>query len=151
MDAPIHKHPSAILFMCRMNAVRSPMAEAVTKLMFPGKVYVRSCGVFAGDRDPFVDSVMEELGVDMSEHTPKTYEDLAEDGFELVVTLAPEAHHMALELTRTQAVDVEYWPTLDPTLATGSRAQILDAYRGVRDTLKKRLLKRLDWHPQGVF
>lgn len=135
--------PSSVLFICRMNAVRSPMAEGLIQLLYPQQVYVRSCGVFAGERDPFVDAVMEELGVDLTQHHPKTFEDLAEDGFDLIITLAPEAHHMALELTRTQSVDVEYWPTIDPTLATGSRAQIMDAYRAVRDTLKRKITQRL--------
>ncbi|GHB20468.1 arsenate reductase [Pseudovibrio japonicus] len=141
--AEIMSRPSSILFICRMNAVRSPMAEGLTNLLFPKQVYTRSCGVFAGERDPFVDSVMDELGVDLGNHQPKTFEDLAEEGFDLVVTLAPEAHHMALEQTRTQHVDVEYWPTIDPTVATGSRAQIMDAYRMVRDTLKRKIEQRM--------
>ena len=135
--------PSSILFICRMNAVRSPMAEGLTQLLYPKQVYARSCGVFAGERDPFVDSVMNELGMDLSNHHPKTFEDLAEEGFDLIVTLAPEAHHMALELTRAQHVDVEYWPTIDPTVATGSRSQIMDAYRTVRDTLKRKIEQRM--------
>ncbi len=141
--AEFMSRPSSILFICRMNAVRSPMAEGLTNLLFPKEVYTRSCGVFAGERDPFVDSVMEELGVDLGNHHPKTFEDLAEEGFDLVVTLAPEAHHMALEQTRTQHVDVEYWPTIDPTVATGSRSQIMDAYRMVRDTLKRKIEQRM--------
>lgn len=141
--AEFMSRPSSILFICRMNAVRSPMAEGLTNLLYPKQVYTRSCGVFAGERDPFVDSVMDELGVDLGNHQPKTFEDLAEEGFDLVVTLAPEAHHMALEQTRTQHVDVEYWPTIDPTVATGSRAQIMDAYRMVRDTLKRKIEQRM--------
>ncbi|MTI18850.1 low molecular weight phosphatase family protein [Rhodobacteraceae bacterium RKSG542] len=135
--------PGAVLFICRMNAVRSPMAEGLTSLLFPKKVYVRSCGVFAGERDPFVDAVMEEKGFSLANHRPKTFEDLQEDGFDLIITLAPEAHHMALELTRTQSVDVEYWPTMDPTLATGSREQIINAYRSVRDTLETKIRQRI--------
>ncbi|KZL14261.1 low molecular weight phosphatase family protein [Pseudovibrio sp. Ad26] len=141
--AEFMSRPSSILFICRMNAVRSPMAEGLTQLLYPKQVYTRSCGVFAGERDPFVDSVMDELGMDLSDHHPKTFEDLAEDGFDLIVTLAPEAHHKALELTRTQHVDVEYWPTIDPTVATGSRSQIMDAYRAVRDTLKRKIEQRM--------
>lgn len=140
---PTISQPSSVLFICRMNAVRSPMAEGLTKLLFPKQIYVRSCGVFSGERDPFVDSVMDELGMDLRDHHPKTFEDLAEDGFDLIVSLAPEAHHMALELTRTQSVDIEYWPTIDPTVATGSRAQIMDAYRSVRDTLKRKIEQRM--------
>ncbi|MEE4010523.1 arsenate reductase ArsC [Roseibium sp. FZY0029] len=139
--------PSAVLFACGMNSVRSPMAEALTAKLFPGQVYVRSAGVRSGKVDPFVDAVMAEIGVDMGKHVPKTFEDLDESGFDLVVTLAPEAHHKALDMTRTEAVDVEYWPTLDPTLATGSREQILDEYRAVRDQLMMRIKKRLDWTP----
>lgn len=141
------ERPTAVLFACGMNAVRSPMAAAITRHLFPNQVYVRSAGVRQGELDPFVDAVMAEIGIDTSEHQPRTFEDLDESGFDLIVTLAPEAHHKALELTRTEAVDVEYWPTLDPTLATGSREQILDAYRAVRDQLMRRIKERLSWTP----
>lgn len=139
--------PTAVLFACGMNSVRSPMAEALTQKLFPGQVYVKSAGVRAGKIDPFVDAVMAEMGVDMGGHVPKSYTELEEGGFDLIVTLAPEAHHWALKLTRTDAVDVEYWPTMDPTLATGSRDQILNEYRAVRDQLMMRIKKRLNWTP----
>ncbi|WP_299479282.1 arsenate reductase ArsC [uncultured Roseibium sp.] len=139
--------PTAVLFACGMNSVRSPMAEALTQKLFPGQIYVRSAGVRHGKIDPFVDAVMSEMGIDMSKHQPKTFEDLEESGFDLIVTLAPEAHHTALEMTRTDAVDVEYWPTMDPTIATGSREQILNEYRTVRDLLLMRIKKRFDWTP----
>ncbi|WP_331461899.1 low molecular weight phosphatase family protein [Roseibium limicola] len=144
---PIKRRPTSVLFVCGMNAVRSPMAAAIARALFPSQIYVRSAGVRQGVSDPFVDSVMAEVGMDTSQHKPKTLEDLAESGFDLVITLAPEAHHAALEMTRTDAVDVEYWPTMDPTLATGSRSQILDAYRGIRTQLMARIKKRLDWTP----
>lgn len=139
--------PTAVLYACGMNSVRSPMAEALTAQLFPGQIYVRSAGVRSGKVDPFVDAIMAEVGIDMSGHHPKTFEDLDESGFDLVITLAPEAHHKALDMTRTEAVDVEYWPTLDPTMATGSRDQILGEYRAVRDQLAMRIKKRLDWSP----
>lgn len=137
--------PNAVLFVCGMNAVRSPMAAYITRQLFPRQIYVRSCGVRSGDPDPFVEAVMAEIGCDIAAHRPQTFEEMDESGFDLVVTLAPEAHHKALEMTRTEAVDVEYWPTPDPTLATGSREQILDAYRGVRDLLMMRIKKRFGW------
>ncbi|GGB49328.1 ArsC family transcriptional regulator [Roseibium aquae] len=139
--------PSAVLFACGMNSVRSPMAAAITRTLFPREIYVRSAGVRQGELDPFVDAVMAEIGIDMASHRPKTFEQLDESGFDLIITLAPEAHHKALDITRAEAVDVEYWPTLDPTLATGSREQILNSYRGVRDQLMARIKKRLDWAP----
>jgi len=134
--------PGAILFACSQNAIRSPMAENLMRHFYGHKVYVQSCGVRPGELDPFAVAVMDEMGIDMKKHRPKSFEDLDDSSFDVIVSLAPEAHHKAMEMTRTMAVDVEYWPTLDPSLVTGSREQILDAYRDVRDGILKRLRAR---------
>lgn len=144
---PPAKPPAAVLFACGMNSVRSPMAAALMRHLFPNGVYIASAGVHHGQIDAFVDSVMDEIGIDMSAHHPSTFEDLADTSFDLAITLAPEAHHWALELTRTQSMDVEYWPVSDPTLATGSRERRLDAYRALRDALMSRLKTRFAWRP----
>jgi protein-tyrosine-phosphatase len=134
--------PASVLFLCGMNAVRSPMAEQLARQMLPRSVFVASAGVRPGERDPFVDAVLTESGLSLGERQPRTLDDLEDAYFDLIVTLSPEAHHAALELTRTHAVDVEYWPTADPTDARGTREQILDAYRAVRDRLAERLKAR---------
>ncbi len=151
MTAAASRPPSAILFVCGLNSVRSPMAAAIARHLFPHSVYVASAGVREGEADGFVTAVMDEIGIDLSRHRPTTFEDLADTSFDVVVTLAPEAHHRALELTRTMAVDVEYWPTEDPTLVTGSREQRLDAYRRVRDGLMRKVKARFGWQapPSG--
>ena len=97
----------------------------------------------SGERDPFVDAVLAEQGLSLGERRPRTMDDLEDDYFDLIVTLAPEAHHKALDLTRSFSCDVQYWPTPDPTVATGTREQILDAYRGVRDHISKLIQSRL--------
>ncbi|HEX3442823.1 MAG TPA: arsenate reductase ArsC [Pseudolabrys sp.] len=135
---PRSSRPQAVLFACGMNAVRSPMAAGLFGQLFGKSVYVGSAGVQKGELDPFVVAVMDEIGIDISRHKPMTFEELDElEGlnFDLIVTLSPPAHHKALELTRTIAADVEYWPTVDPTAADGSREQRLEAYREVRDQL----------------
>jgi protein-tyrosine-phosphatase len=134
--------PGAVLFACNRNAVRSPMAAAILRHLAGGRVYVASAGVRAGEADPFAAGVMEELGIDLSSHKPMSLEELEDTSFDLIVTLAPEAHHQALDLVRNYAVDVEYWPTLDPTLTTGNREQILQAYRAVRDALFAKIKTR---------
>ena len=134
--------PGAVLFACTLNAFRSPMAEGLMKRLHGARVYVDSCGVRPepeADIDPFVAQVMNEIGIDMGGFRPKSFAEVAGDSFDLIITLSPEAHHHALELTRTQAVDVRYWPTQDPSAFTGSREQILTAYRMVRDTLRRRI------------
>lgn len=136
--------PGAVLFVCSLNAVRSPMAAALMRQLFPGRVYVESAGVRPGTLDGFAVAAMDELGIDISTHRPTALEDLHDTSFDLIITLAPEAHHQALELTRTMAVDVEYWPTMDPTAASGSREQVLNNYRAVRDQLRQRIKKRFD-------
>ena len=129
-----------------MNAVRSPMVEALARHYFGKSTYVQSAGVRLGERDPFAVTVLDEIGIDGSKHKPRTIAELEEwEGlnFDLIITLSPEAHHAALELTRTNACKVEYWPTADPTIVQGSREQILDAYRDLRDGLAYRIRLRL--------
>jgi protein-tyrosine-phosphatase len=125
-----------------MNAVRSPMAEQLARRMLPAATFVASAGVRSGERDPFVDAVLAEEGLSLGERHPRTLDDLEDDYFDLIVTLAPEAHHTALELTRSLAVEVEYWPTPDPTDAGGTREQIMAAYRDVRERLRARISSR---------
>jgi protein-tyrosine-phosphatase len=115
------------------------MAAALARLQSGRMVHVASAGVRPGRRDPFVAAVMAEVGIDMSEHRPQMFEDLDDTSFDAIVTLSPEAHHRALEFTRTMAVEVVYWPTLDATGIEGSRTLVLDAYRGVRDGLRARI------------
>ena len=145
--------PQAVLFACGFNSVRSPMAAALFRHMFGRSSYVGSAGVRRGDLDPFAVAIMDEIGVDISKHRAMTFEEL-EDwaglNFDLIVTLTPEAHHKALELTRRVAVEVEYWPTPDPAMQEGNREQRLDAYRVVRDHLLRRIKDRFSAAPFGT-
>jgi len=144
MGAPASR-PHAVLFACGLNSVRSPMAAALLKRMLGSSLYVGSAGVRKGELDPFAVAVMDEVGIDIGAHRPITFEELEDlEGlnFDLIVTLAPEAHHRALELTHRLAVAIEYWPTADPTAMEGNREQRLDAYRAVRDQLIARIKMR---------
>lgn len=134
--------PGSILFLCSMNSIRSPMAEVIARRKLPPSVYIASAGVRPGARDPFVDAVLDEVGLTLGNHQPHSMDELEDDYFDLIVTLAPEAHHRALELTRSHSVEVEYWPTLDPSVVDGRREQILAAYRDVRESLAERITTR---------
>ena len=143
---PQPKLVQSVLFVCAYNAVRSPMAEALARHYFGKSIYVQSAGVRKGDLDPFMVAALDEIGIDASKQKPRTLSEVEEwEGlnFDLIVSLSPEAHHAALELTRTVAADVEYWPTPDATIAQGTREQRLDAYRNVRDGLSYRIRLRL--------
>ncbi|NBS01672.1 MAG: low molecular weight phosphatase family protein [Rhizobiales bacterium] len=111
-----------------------------------GPLYIQSAGVTKGTLDPFTIAVLEEIGIDAGKHKPRTIEELDDwEGlnFDLIISLSPEAHHKALDLTRTVSADVEYWPLPDPSLTQGSRDQMLDAYRAVRDQLVQKITARL--------
>jgi protein-tyrosine-phosphatase len=144
MNAP-GEAPRVVLFLCGHNIVRSPIAASIAGQMFGQNLRVGSAGVRKEDPDMFVAAVMDEIGIDLSRHRPKTLEELVEYedfDFDLVISLSPEAHHAALEFTRTHPVEVEYWPTEDPTSVEGNREQRLGAYRAVRDQLSKRIAER---------
>ena len=134
--------PGAVLFACTHNSVRSPMAEALLKKLLGHKVFVDSVGVRDGEVDGFAVAVMRELDIDISKHRAKTFDDLEDTSYDLIISLSPEAQHSAVELTRTMACDVEYWRIMDPGIVEGSREEQLDAYRGVRDELLRRIKER---------
>jgi len=145
MPPPRRPRPLSVLFLCGFNALRSPLAAALFDEAIGQDGYVRSAGVRKGDLDPFAVAVAGEVGLDIASHRPMTFDELQIDeglGFDVIITLSPEAHHRALELTRTLAVEVEYWPTNDPTAVDGTREQRLDAYRAVRDQLMARIEAR---------
>ncbi len=137
--------PGAVLFACNHNRVRSPMAEALLRRIAGDRIYVDSCGLKpAGAEaiDPFVEAVMAEVACDLADYRPKTFDDLHDDSFDLVISFTPESQHRAVEMTRGRAVEIEYWPIFDPTLVEGSREVRLAAYRDVRDRLTARLAAR---------
>lgn len=134
--------PGSVLFACSENAIRSPMAEALMKHLHGRHVYVQSAGVRMGELDPFAVVAMDEIGIDLSHHQPRTFEDLEDDFFDLVISLSPEAQHRAVELTRTSHCEIAFWRTMDPSVIEGSRELRLEAYRSLRESLLERLLTR---------
>ncbi len=134
--------PGSVLFCCTSNALRSPMAEAMAKYLFGREIYIDSAGLRAGALDMFAVAAMDEIGIDTSGHRPKSFDDLEETAFDLIVSLSPQAQHRAVELTRASATELEFWNTFDPSLVEGNREQRLAAYRDVRDGLMKRIEQR---------
>jgi protein-tyrosine-phosphatase len=143
--------PGAVLFACNFNQVRSPMAEGLLKRVAGDRIYVDSCGLKKATPadedepaaiDPLALEVMAEVGCDLARFRPKTFDQLEDDSFDLVISLTPEAQHRAVEISRGRAAEIEYWPTHDPTLAEGSRETRLAAYREVRDALMRRIRQR---------
>jgi len=135
--------PSAVLFACTMNSVRSPMAEGILKFLHGDRIFIDSVGVRPGDINGFCVAVMGEIGIDISKHNAKSFDDLEDSYFDIVIPLSPEAQHRAMEMTRVMACEVEFWNTFDPTvIESEDRETVLQAFRTVRDQLMERLKAR---------
>lgn len=143
--------PGAVLFACTQNALRSPMAAGLMRRHHGARIWVDSVGVRPRERetDGFMIAVMDEIGIDLSRHRPRAFEELEDENFDVIISLSPEAQHKAVELTRTMACEVLFWNTFDPSLVEGSREARLEAYRAVRDEMERRILERFPVPPMG--
>lgn len=133
--------PSSVLFCCTMNEIRSPMAEGIMKRFHGTRVFVDSAGVHQGQLDPIMVEVMGEIGVDMSRHKPKIFDNLEDDSFDMIIALSPHAQHRAVELTRFINCEARFWNIFDPSLVEGTRDSKVTAYRQVRDQIQQKILE----------
>lgn len=133
--------PRSVLFVCSLNSIRSPIAEALMRKLHP-EIYVASAGIKKGEHDPFAQSVIQEIGVDFNHHNPRKLEDINDGFFDVIIALTAPARQAVLQRMQGYSVDIEYWPTPDPTIVKGSREQILEAYRQVRETLQNKITQR---------
>ena len=142
--------PGSVLFCCTRNSIRSPMAEGILKMLHGRRIFVDSAGVRGGEVDGFEVAVMDEIGLDLTRHRAKTFDELEDTSFDLIVSLSPEAQHRAVELTRTMAAEIEFWNTMDPSIVEGHREARLEAYRQVRDGLMARIRARFPQRPTPI-
>ncbi|MEM7215028.1 MAG: low molecular weight phosphatase family protein [Pseudomonadota bacterium] len=134
--------PKSILFVCNMNQIRSPMAEFLTKDVFGTSIYAQSAGIYKGDEDGFMQAVMQERGIDVSTHEPATLNELEDHFVDLVVTLTEQANDFTRDFFRDEAVDIEFWPVENPSIAVGRREEVLATYRKTREDLESRIRER---------
>ena len=142
--------PGSVLFCCTRNAIRSPMAEGILKMLHGRRIFVDSVGIRGAEVDGFAVAVMDEIGLDLTRHRAKTFDELEDTSFDLIVSLSPEAQHRAVEMTRTMAAEIEFWNTMDPSIVEGHREARLEAYRQVRDGLMARIQARFPLRPTPI-
>lgn len=140
--------PQSVLFCCDYNAVRSPMAEGIMKKFYGTGTYVQSVGVMNDlEIDGFAIAVCEELGIELSRHRSRSFDEMQEWGddlssFDLIIALSPASQRRALDLTRLFHLTVDYWPIMDPTGLGETREAKLASYRQTRDQIVDQLLRR---------
>lgn len=133
----------AVLFVCSMNAVRSPIAEGLARMRFGNQAYFNSAGLAKSERDGFALAVLREAGIELDGDEPHTLGEIDCEAFDLVVALSAEAHRRAAELLHATSVELIYWPIEDATQAVGSREQRIEAYRRVRDAIDRRIREEI--------
>ena len=144
----MEEFPSAVLFACTMNSARSPMAEAILKFLHGNHIYVDSVGVRSREIDGFAITVMDEIGIDLTQHKAKTFDNLEDNYYDLVIPLSPEAQHRAVEMTRVMACKIEFWNIFDPSIFENEdRDSRLDAYRQIRDQLMDKIKSKFPTNP----
>ncbi len=132
--------PKSVLFSCTMNSIRSPMAAALLRRRYGKAVKADSCGVYEGYLDPFMVQVMEEWGVDLAEHEPKSFSDLDPSAFDRVIVLTRDAEENAKEFLKDSEITPEYWETPNPTDEMfGPRDLRIQAYRDCRNFLDSQI------------
>ena len=140
--------PQSVLFCCDHNAVRSPMAEGIMKKFYGTGTYVQSVGVMNDlEIDGFAIAVCEELGIELSRHRSRSFDEMQAWGddlssFDLIIALSPASQRRALDLTRLFHLTVEYWPIMDPTGLGETREAKLVSYRQTRDQIVDQLSRR---------
>jgi protein-tyrosine-phosphatase len=143
--------PQSVLFCCDHNAVRSPMAEGIMKKFYGTACYIQSAGVHNDlEIDGFAIAVCKEIGVELSRHRSRSFDQMEKWGddlssFDLVLALSPMSQRRALDLTQFYHVPVEYWPVIDPTGLGENREDRMVQYRRARDMIVSRLVER--WGP----
>ncbi|MDG1995967.1 MAG: hypothetical protein P8J14_05700 [Emcibacteraceae bacterium] len=138
-------NPESVLFVCNYNSIRSPIAECIAKNIIGTQIYVDSIGIMDNllEVNPFAVSTMEEAGLDLSNHKPKHFNDLNVSSFDLVIALSPEAEEKIREHTRGFDTLVTYWPISDPSVTTGSRENIMSAFRIASQELREKIIEVL--------
>ena len=137
--------PASILFACTHNKIRSPMAEALMKAMYSKHItYIDSCGIDDGGDvgDGFTIATMREISIDLLDHTPKSFDDLKSQHFDLVICFSEASYEAACHIPSLKADQIEYWPIYDPQLIAEGREARLTAYRNIRDQIKHMLTSR---------
>lgn len=131
--------PESVLLLCNHNVIRSTMAEGLMRKKFGDRIFSDSAGIRIGVTDPFVTSVLREIGIDMENHEPKSLNELDDTWFDVVIAFSKEAHEAVQNTKQLEFSDLLYWPAADPTVVQGSREQMLDAYRAVRNQIEQRI------------
>jgi len=127
--------PRHVLFLCVANSARSQMAEGIARSLAAPGVKVSSAGSAPSHLNPLAVRALAEIGIDVSGQRSKSVDEIPPGDVDVAVTLCAEEVCPALP---GKALRV-HWGLPDPAAATGSGEAKLQAFRDVRDELRRRL------------
>ena len=141
--------PTRVLFLCVHNSARSQLAEGILRARAGDRVQVFSAGSAPSYVHPLALRVLQERGIDVSQHRSKSVDEFAHTQFDYVITLCAE-EVCPIFLGATQKL---HWALPDPSAVPGNDSEQLDAFRQTANELEKRLRlflkeRNLDAHPR---
>jgi arsenate reductase len=126
-----------VLFLCTANSSRSQMAEGIVNHLFGDKIAAFSAGTEATMVNPIAIEVMKEIGIDISKHRSKNLSEFDGQRFDYVITLCGNANETCpLYIGGTKKTHIGFD---DPAKAQGTKEEILNEFRRVRDEIKEKL------------
>ncbi len=128
-----------VLFICQLNSVRSPMAEGLLRKRLGERVDVQSCGLSPIEPNDFMLTVMREVGVDMSEHTPIGLAELQDDVFDRIIAFTASAQASAQTAFEDTDMEIELWAVPDPGEGSLDVRALLNNYRAIRTNIDARI------------
>ena len=127
--------PRHVLFLCVANSARSQMAEGIARSLAPPDVKISSAGSQPSQVNPLAIRALDEIGIDLRGHHSKSVDSIDPAGVEVVITLCAE-EVCPVFLGKAHRV---HWGLPDPAHAGATEEERLQAFRGVRDELRRRL------------
>ena len=130
-----------ILFLCTGNSCRSQMAEGFAKIMFSKDLKIFSAGTEPKTIHPIAVKVMQEIGIDISQHWSKNISEIPIDKIDLVVTLCGDAaENCPIFPGKIKKI---HWEIEDPAKTKGSEEEIAKVFRKVRDNIRSFIISYL--------
>ena len=133
-----------ILVLCTGNSCRSQIAEAYLRKFAQNKAEIFSAGIEAHGLNPNAIITMQEDGIDISKHTSNTIDEYLGMQFDLVITVCDNAKERCPVFPSSAKVFHHNFP--DPAKATGTKDEILQQFREVREMIKEYSSKFIALH-----
>jgi arsenate reductase len=131
--------PIRVLFVCTHNKFRSQMAEGLLDALGGGRFEVYSAGAEPQGPSPIAVRLMDEIGIDISDHTGHHVNEYLGEKFDYVITVCADANESCPAFPGVG--ERLHWSFDDPSKFTGTPEEIEKKMRVVREAIREKVLE----------